>query len=70
VGGVFKNIGRRRELAPIEPLDRDTLFSRIGGPSPQIEIVTERRGDDGCPRHDGPRSTQPRSWRQIFGASR
>ncbi len=72
MGGVFRIIGRQQREIPIEPLDRESLFTRIGGPAERIVPVAQPCDpkDEGCPRIDGPRPRQPRSWRQVVERSR
>lgn len=58
VGDIFKSIGKRRG-DPIEQLDRDALYARVGPPP-----APKQSAEAGIYiRVDGPRPAQPRTWR-------
>ena len=58
VGDIFKSIGKRRG-DPIEQLDRDALYARVGPPP-----APKQPAEAGIYiRVDGPRPAQPRTWR-------
>jgi hypothetical protein len=58
VGDIFRGIGKRRG-DPIEQLDRDALYARVGPPP-----APKQPAEAGAYiRMDGPRPAQPRTWR-------
>lgn len=58
VGDIFRGIGKRRG-DPIEHLDRDALYARVGPPP-----APKQPAEAGAYiRMDGPRPAQPRTWR-------
>jgi len=59
VGDIFRSFGKKRS-DPIEQLDRDALYARVGPPP-----APPKQGPEAGPylRPDGPRPTQPRTWR-------
>ncbi len=64
---LFRDIGRRRDDDDIEILDQDALRARIGECAPR---AAERPCDEMIRRFDGPRSSTPRSWRDVAGLPR
>lgn len=69
VGDLFKGRKGKRDDSPLEPLDRDSLLSRIGGPrecAPPPQVQVPQAPPDPCLsylRLDGPRPAQVRNWR-------
>ena len=58
VGDIFRGIGKKRG-DPIEQLDRDALYARLGPPP----APKQPREPGAYIRMDGPRPAQPRTWR-------
>jgi hypothetical protein len=59
VGDIFRGFGKKRG-DPIEQLDRDALYARVG-PPPEPPKQAAEVGP--YLRPDGPRPAQPRTWR-------
>jgi hypothetical protein len=73
VGDLFKGLGRKRETDAVEPLDRDSIRARIGGPKePAIAMSAQPQANVCYIRVDGPQPpVAPRNWRAgTQGSSR